>query len=129
MEQCLFCLEETTEENVLIQLDFQRYYDGVACNCRVITHVACWMNYFIHKGFSECPICHKIYFDQPQPQRPQVSQIPMYIVENPLQTIIIDEDEYQRNIYRLIMMRVSLCMICSFMLMICTLPFVFYISK
>lgn len=122
MEQCLFCLEESSEENTLIQLDFQRYYDDVACNCRIITHVACWMNYFRHKGRSECPICHKIYYSiQPEP--------PRYIVENPLHHVIIPSGDYQRDVYRLIMMRVSLLMICGFIVIIFVIPFIFYILK
>ena len=71
-QQCLFCLEEETEDNILIQIHYQQYYSIPTCACRIITHTGCYIQYSTHKGRSECPICHRIYeSEQPQPPPPQ----------------------------------------------------------
>jgi hypothetical protein len=61
MEQCLFCLEEHTENNIVIKIDFGQYYEAPVCTCKLYTHVGCWSIFILHKGRTECPICHKIY--------------------------------------------------------------------
>ena len=71
-QQCLFCLEEETADNILIQIHYQQYYSTPTCACRIITHTGCYIQYSTHKGRSECPICHRIYeSEQPQPPPPQ----------------------------------------------------------
>ena len=71
-QQCLFCLEEETADNILIQIHYQQYYSIPTCACRIITHTGCYIQYSTHKGRSECPICHRIYeSEQPQPPPPQ----------------------------------------------------------
>ena len=61
MEQCLFCLEEETENNILFTITFSTYYPQPTCTCRLSTHVGCWLTYQNHKGRTECPICHIVY--------------------------------------------------------------------
>ena len=71
-QQCLFCLEEETADNILIQIHYQQYYSTPTCACRITTHTGCYIQYSTHKGRSECPICHRIYeSEQPQPPPPQ----------------------------------------------------------
>ena len=73
-EPCMFCLEETS----VITIDFKNYSD-VACECRVNTHVNCWVSFIIHKGHVECPICHKIFEDQFKivvPPTPVILEVP-----------------------------------------------------
>ena len=57
MDSCMFCLDETTPEFTVITLDFNKY---MVCECKIHTHVECWMTYILHKGHIECPICHTI---------------------------------------------------------------------
>jgi len=60
MTECLFCLEgETPEAGSLITFDFNNY--EFACQCKIHTHSNCWITFTIHKGRSECPICHKVF--------------------------------------------------------------------
>ena len=61
MEQCLFCLEEEAENNILFTITFSTYYPQPTCTCRLSTHVGCWLTYQNHKGRTECPICHIVY--------------------------------------------------------------------
>ena len=61
MEQCLFCLEEEAENNILFTITFSTYYPQPTCTCRLSTHVGCWLTYQNHKGRTECPICHEVY--------------------------------------------------------------------
>ena len=61
MAQCLFCLEEDTENNILIKINYNHYYEEAVCTCKVYTHVTCWLMFITHKGHTECPICHKVY--------------------------------------------------------------------
>lgn len=82
-EQCLFCLEEETEDNILIQIHYQQYYSIPTCACRIITHTGCYIQYSTHKGRSECPICHRIYESEQPPQPPPQPQ-EYIIIENRL---------------------------------------------
>jgi len=66
-DTCLFCLEETTQENVVILVDFTTYAE-VPCNCRLYSHVGCWMSYYMSKGGFECPICHSRIVTSPPHQ-------------------------------------------------------------
>jgi hypothetical protein len=79
-QQCLFCLEEETAENILIQINYQQYYSIPTCTCRIISHTGCYIQYSTHKGRSECPICHRIYESEQQP--PQTQEY--IIIENRL---------------------------------------------
>ena len=63
MEQCIICIEESTSENAVVELDFKQY-PNVACSCKIHVHTRCWMQYIIHNGRIECPICHKIFEHQ-----------------------------------------------------------------
>jgi hypothetical protein len=63
-QQCLFCLEEATSENTLVEIMFQQYYPPPTCTCRITTHTGCYIQYSMYKGRSECPICHRIYVSE-----------------------------------------------------------------
>jgi len=54
---CLFCLEQSTEGNEVIQFSLHKIHE-MPCTCRFDIHVECWMIYFLKKGGYECPICH-----------------------------------------------------------------------
>lgn len=56
-ESCLICLEETDPENKVIYLNLSTEKDD-PCNCKFYCHLKCWMDYYIRKGYFECPICH-----------------------------------------------------------------------
>lgn len=60
-QQCLFCLEESTPNNTLVEINYQHYYSTPTCECRITTHTGCYIQYSLHKGRSECPICHRVY--------------------------------------------------------------------
>lgn len=55
---CLFCLEQSTVENTVIQFSLHKNMHEMPCTCRFNIHVECWMIYFLKKGGYECPICH-----------------------------------------------------------------------
>jgi len=79
-DQCLFCLEEETADNILVQIHYQQYYSIPTCACRITSHTGCYIQYSTHKGRSECPICHRIYeSEQPVPSQRQQEYI---IIEN-----------------------------------------------
>jgi len=80
-QQCLFCLEESTPNNTLVEIMFQQYYPQPTCTCRITTHTGCYIQYSMYKGRSECPICHRIYVsDQPQQPIAPPAQIQEYII-------------------------------------------------
>jgi len=81
-QQCLFCLEEETSDNILIQINYQQYYSIPTCTCRIISHTGCYIQYSTHKGRSECPICHRIYESEQPP--PPVQTQEYIIIENRL---------------------------------------------
>ena len=56
-ESCLICLEETDHENNVIYFNLSTEKDD-PCNCKFYCHLKCWMDYYIRKGYFECPICH-----------------------------------------------------------------------
>jgi hypothetical protein len=58
-EPCMFCLEVIKNDDEVIILILNQYESGT-CNCRIYTHVTCWMSYILHKGYVECPICHTV---------------------------------------------------------------------
>jgi len=82
-QQCLFCLEEATPNNTLVEIMFQQYYPQPTCTCRITTHTGCYIQYSIHKGRSECPICHRIY-ESEQPITPPAQIQEYIIIENRL---------------------------------------------
>lgn len=82
-QQCLFCLEESTSNNTLVEIMFQQYYPQPTCTCRITTHTGCYIQYSIHKGRSECPICHRIY-ESEQPIAPPAQIQEYIIIENRL---------------------------------------------
>ena len=88
----MFCLEIEKQDDEVIPLVFNQYLSGT-CNCRIYTHVGCWIHYTTHKGHVECPICHTII--QQQPSAP--AYIPPPLPGQPIQ-IVIDNQVYQ---YRL----------------------------
>jgi hypothetical protein len=120
MEQCLFCLEETKDDNILIQIPFQRYYNRNACTCKIMTHVDCWMHYLLYKGRCECPICHRIYQEIAPPQG-------YIIVENPashqVPVILISRDEPPSRCV-IIIKRTSMIVICIFFIFFIIAPFI-----
>ena len=81
-QQCLFCLEESTPNNTLVEINYQQYYSTPTCECRITTHTGCYIQYSLHKGRSECPICHRIY-ESAQPAPPPIvppAQTQEYII-------------------------------------------------
>jgi len=79
MTECLFCLEGTSEEvGDLLIFDFTLY--EFACKCKIYTHVNCWTNFTIHKGHSECPICHKVFSEVTVNRVYQIRQVPTIVV-------------------------------------------------
>ena len=90
-QQCLFCLEESMPNNTLVEIMFERYYDQPTCECRITTHTGCYIQYSMHKGRSECPICHRVYAsEQPMPQ-------PIVPPAQPQEYIIIENRLYQHQ--------------------------------
>ena len=59
IEPCMFCLEVNKNDDEVIRLILNQY-ERDTCNCRIYTHVSCWMSYILHKGYAECPICHTV---------------------------------------------------------------------
>jgi hypothetical protein len=80
MEACMFCLDQGSQENTVITFEFKDYYRLTTCSCRFHTHISCWMSYLLHKGRTECPICHRVYDVNTVPSLPQG----YIIVENPI---------------------------------------------
>jgi len=86
MESCMFCLEETTAENVVNRMEFKKFL-SVACECTIYTHTNCWVQYILHKGHIECPICHKVFTNQyqaPPRQQEEVLQV------NPVSLVVVN---------------------------------------
>jgi len=54
---CLFCLEQSSLENRVIQFNVTKSIK-MPCTCRFDVHLDCWTIYFLKKGGFECPICH-----------------------------------------------------------------------
>ena len=52
MQSCIFCLEDLKDQTPL------NFSNERVCSCKIYSHVDCWMQYHLHKGFFECPICH-----------------------------------------------------------------------
>jgi radical SAM superfamily enzyme len=44
---CLFCLEQSTEDNEVIQFSLYKKIQEMPCTCRFDIHVECWMIYFL----------------------------------------------------------------------------------
>ena len=82
MEPCLFCLEIQKPNDEVILLILRKYPNGT-CNCKIYTHVSCWVQYFRYKGRIECPICHTLV--QGPAARPYV---PPPLTEQPIQIVI-----------------------------------------
>ena len=59
IEPCMFCLEVIKNDDEVITLILNQYESGT-CDCRIHTHVSCWMSYILHKGYAECPLCHTV---------------------------------------------------------------------
>jgi len=69
----MFCLEVFREDDDVIPLVFNQYSRGT-CDCRINTHVGCWISYTAHKGHVECPICHTVVHQPTQTQRQNQNQ-------------------------------------------------------
>ena len=123
MEQCLFCLEENSEENTLIQLDFSTYFQPPTCSCKVMTHVDCWMTYYVHKARTECPICHRIYDTQPPPPSVVTTTFDISNLQQPIRVIVVP-DEVNDTRYRHIVRNVSLSILFGFILFLMIMRFV-----
>jgi len=79
MEACMFCLEIEKQDDEVIPLVFNQYSSGT-CNCRIYTHISCWIQYTTHKGHVECPICHTVVVQSPISYTP-----PIVTVSAPIQ--------------------------------------------
>jgi hypothetical protein len=74
------------------------------------------MQYLLHKGHSECPICHRIYQETAPPQG-------YIIVENPVPVVVISRDEPPSR-YVVIIKRISLLIIAIFVIVFIIAPFI-----
>jgi hypothetical protein len=86
----MFCLDQGSQENTVITFEFKDYYRITTCSCRFHTHISCWMAYLVHKGHTECPICHRTYDIDTVPSLPRG----YIIVENPIvrrRSIVVPE--------------------------------------
>lgn len=92
IEPCMFCLEVNKNDDEVITLILNQY-ESDTCNCRIHTHVTCWMSYILHKGYAECPICHIVVHIASAPYIPP-------IIENSSQEIhvIHNNQVYQYRI-------------------------------
>ncbi len=89
IEPCMFCLEITKNNDEVITIILNQYERGT-CNCRINTHVTCWMSYILHKGYAECPICHTVVHIASAPSiEPSVQIHRAPIIENESQEIHI----------------------------------------
>jgi hypothetical protein len=93
-DQCLFCLEESTPENTVVEITYQLYYTIQTCTCRITTHTGCYIHYLVHKGHSECPICHRVY-ESPEPSAPAIVSYQQQ-QQQQQQYIIVDNMVYRR---------------------------------
>ena len=126
-QQCLFCLEEETPDNILIQIHYQQYYSTPTCACRITTHTGCYIQYSTHKGRSECPICHRIYVTEqpaPQPQQEYIiienrlyqhqPTLPVVIPEQPEQPVQLCQRPSQQVRITLLCMFITICALLIF---------------
>ena len=126
-QQCLFCLEESTADNTLVEIMFERYYPQPTCACRLTTHTGCYIQYSIHKGRSECPICHRIYVSEqpaPQPQQEYIiienrlyqhqPTLPVVIPERPEQPVQLCQRPSQQVRITLLCMFITICALLIF---------------
>ncbi len=87
IEPCVFCLEVNKNDDEVIRLILNQY-ESSSCDCRIYTHVTCWMSYILHKGYAECPICHTVVQIASAPPLSARTYTPP-IIENPSQEIHI----------------------------------------
>lgn len=90
-QQCLFCLEESTPNNTLVEINYRHYYSTPTCECRITTHTGCYIQYSMYKGRSECPICHRVYVSE------QPATSPIVPPAQPQEYIIIENRLYQHQ--------------------------------
>ena len=135
-ESCLICLEDTDPENKdpenkVICLNLSTEKDD-PCNCKFYCHLKCWMDYYIRKGYFECPICHskfKTNIIQEQtitinnPSNIQAVSIPINIEE---QVQIILPTSVRPNQIRTIILnrnRSMFCLLILLLLFLISFPF------
>jgi predicted transposase YdaD len=86
-----------------------------------MTHIGCWMTYYLYKARTECPICHRIYNIQPPP--PSVITTRFDISNpQPIRVIIVPE-EVNDTRYRNIVKNISLTILFSFILFMIIMHF------
>jgi hypothetical protein len=93
----MFCLEIEKQDDEVIPLVFNQYSNGT-CNCRIYTHVACWIHYTTHKGHVECPICHTVVVQQPIGYTPPIVTVLTPIEPSQEIHIIHNNQVYQYRI-------------------------------
>jgi hypothetical protein len=78
-----------------------------------MTHVGCWMTYYVHKARTECPICHRIYETQPPP--PSVV-ITTFDISNrqPIRVVVVANEEIDNRTCKIIMKRCCLIFCIAF---------------
>ena len=103
----MFCLDETTPEFTVITLDFNKY---MVCECKIHTHVECWMTYILHKGHIECPICHTIVQTviNVRPPSPREIQV-RYSTQTPQVEIVHYNQLYQHPVSAVVIEREPTC--------------------
>ena len=124
MEQCLFCLEETSEDNVLIQVIFANYFQPPTCSCKVMTHVGCWMAYYVHKTRTECPICHKIYDVQAPTPPGVITTFDLSNRQQPIRVVVVANEEIDHRRCTTTVKSCSLFIIISFGLFLIIMHYV-----
>ena len=107
MDSCMFCLDENTPELQVITIDFNKY---MVCECKIHTHLECWMSYILHKGYIECPICHKIVQTIINVRPPSPRELQMrYITQTPQVEIVHYNQLYQHPVPAVVIEREPSC--------------------
>ena len=92
-----------------------------------MTHVGCWMTYYVHKGRVECPICHKVYetVEQQAQQNQTVTTTFDAVAPQPIRIVIVNNentDEFPSC--RIVTRRISALVLLGFILFMMIMPFV-----
>ena len=61
-----------------------------------MTHVGCWMTYYVHKARIECPICHKVY---ETPQQEGIITTTLDITSpQPIRVVVVSNNDIEENV-------------------------------
>ena len=125
--QCLFCLEESSENNTLVQFEFSTYYHPPTCACRLTTHVGCWMTYYMHKGRTECPICHRVYETHGLTENSVVTTTLDISNPHPIRVVVVADNSVNDENFRCSLKTRRLFMLSFFLIILAMMVLYFYI--